>query len=185
LSWLDPNNNKAFLAGEISLTLNGISIYYAAKTSSDPNMKAIAADIQHATPPVGPVGKPAYGGLMFPAFVFRYSKYPNAAKAYLCFMMEREQYEPWQAACIGYVSHPLRAYETNPVWTADPQHVYYRDVVKNMRHTGYAGKPGKEAAAVLADFVVVDMFAEACTGQRTAKEAARGAEQRALRHYRT
>jgi multiple sugar transport system substrate-binding protein len=35
LSWLDPNNNKAFLAGDISLTLNGISIYYAAKTSNE------------------------------------------------------------------------------------------------------------------------------------------------------
>ena len=36
LSWLDPSNNKAFLAGEIGLTMNGISIYYAAKTSADP-----------------------------------------------------------------------------------------------------------------------------------------------------
>ncbi len=33
LSWLDPNNNKAFLDGQISLTNNGISVYYAAKTS--------------------------------------------------------------------------------------------------------------------------------------------------------
>ena len=32
LSWLDPNNNKAFLDSQISLTNNGISIYYAAKT---------------------------------------------------------------------------------------------------------------------------------------------------------
>ena len=31
LSWLDPNNNKAFLDGQISLTRNGISVYYAAK----------------------------------------------------------------------------------------------------------------------------------------------------------
>ncbi|MEO8181627.1 MAG: ABC transporter substrate-binding protein [Deltaproteobacteria bacterium] len=31
LSWLDPNNNKAFLDGQISATNNGISIYYAAK----------------------------------------------------------------------------------------------------------------------------------------------------------
>ena len=38
LSWLDPNNNKAFLAGEISLTMNGISIYYTAKTSPDSNL---------------------------------------------------------------------------------------------------------------------------------------------------
>ena len=49
LSWLDPNNNKAFLAGDISLTLNGISIYYAAKTSSDANMKALVPDINIGT----------------------------------------------------------------------------------------------------------------------------------------
>ncbi len=33
LSWLDPNNNKAFLDGQISYTNNGISIYVAAKNS--------------------------------------------------------------------------------------------------------------------------------------------------------
>ncbi len=183
LSWLDPSNNKAFLAGEIGLTLNGISIYYAAKTSTDPKMNAIAADIQHAFDPIGPIGKRANGGLMFPAFIFKYSKYPNAAKEYLRFMMEKEQYEPWQAACIGYVSHPLRAYESNPVWTADPQHVFFRDVVKTMRPLGYAGKLGQASAATAADFVVVDMFAEVCTGQQTAKEAAQRAEKRALRNY--
>ena len=58
LSWLDPNNNKAFLDGQISVTNNGISIYYAAKNSTDPKVKEMAADIQHATFPVGPVGVP-------------------------------------------------------------------------------------------------------------------------------
>ena len=48
LSWLDPNNNKAFLDGQISLTNNGISIYYAAKNSPDPKLKEMAADINHA-----------------------------------------------------------------------------------------------------------------------------------------
>ena len=42
LSWLDPNNNKAFLDGQISLTDNGISVYYAAKTSQDPKLKEMA-----------------------------------------------------------------------------------------------------------------------------------------------
>ncbi len=32
LSWLDPNNNKAFLDSQVSVTNNGISIYYATKT---------------------------------------------------------------------------------------------------------------------------------------------------------
>jgi len=167
-----------------SLTNNGISIYYAAKKSPDPKMQAIAEDIQHADYPIGPAGKYARGGTMFPAFVFRYSKYPKAAKEYLRFMMEKEQYEPWQAACIGYVAHPLRAYEANPVWKADPQHIFFRDVVKNMRHYGYAGKLGKASAAAIADFIVVDMFGEACTGAQTPKEAARRAEKRAQRHYR-
>jgi multiple sugar transport system substrate-binding protein len=39
LSWLDPNNNKAFLDGQISVTNNGISIYYAAKNSADPRSR--------------------------------------------------------------------------------------------------------------------------------------------------
>src|SRR5208282_1456723 len=34
LSWQDPSNNKAFLAGELGLTGNGISIYTVAKNST-------------------------------------------------------------------------------------------------------------------------------------------------------
>jgi multiple sugar transport system substrate-binding protein len=184
LSWLDPSNNKAFLAGEISLTLNGISIYYTAKTSAEPNVRALASDIQHAPHPVGPIGRRAYGMLMFPAAIYQYCKYPNAAKEYLRFIMEREQYEPWQRASIGYISHTLRAYDSNPVWDEDPQHAFYRDVVRGARHDGYAGRLGKESAAVRADFIIVDMFGEACSGRYTPKEAAQRAEKRARRHYR-
>jgi multiple sugar transport system substrate-binding protein len=183
LSWLDPNNNKAFLAGEISLTQNGISIYYSAKHATDEKTRALAADIQHAVRPFGPVGHDVTGALMFPAFVFKYCKYPNAAKDYLRFMMEKEQYDAWQAACIGFVSHPLKAYETSPVWSADPQHAFFRDTVKNARHAGYAGKLGKASAAMAADFIVVDMFAEVCSGQQTPKAAAQRAQKRAERYY--
>ena len=184
LSWGDPSNNKAFLAGEIGLTMNGISIYYAAKTSADPKVKAMAADIQHATLPVGPIGTDVHGCLMFPAAIYGYTKYPNAAKDFLRFMMEREQYEPWQQASIGYITHTLRAYDDNPVWTEDPQHLFYRDIVRGARHNGYAGRLGAESAAVLADFIVVDMFGEVCTGEQTPKAAMRRAERRAGRYYR-
>jgi multiple sugar transport system substrate-binding protein len=184
LSWGDPSNNKVFLAGEISLTMNGISIYYAAKTSADPKLKAMTPDIQHATFPIGPVGRDVHGCLMFPAAIYKYSKYPNAAKDYLRFIMEREQYEPWQKASIGYISHTLRAYDDNPVWSEDPQHLFYRDVVRGAVHNGYAGRLGEESAATLADFIIVDMFGEVCTGQRSPKQAMLRAEKRARRHYR-
>ncbi|MEO8975017.1 MAG: substrate-binding domain-containing protein, partial [Casimicrobiaceae bacterium] len=112
LSWLDPNNNKAFLDGQLGVTANGISIYYAAKTSTDPKMLDIAKDIVHGKFPNGLDGKPAVLNLVFPMMIFKYSKYPNAAKEYLRFMMEREQYVPWQEASIGYVCHPLAGYES-------------------------------------------------------------------------
>jgi multiple sugar transport system substrate-binding protein len=183
LSWLDPNNNKAFLDGQIGLTNNGISIYYAAKTSPDPKLQEIAKDMNHANFPIGPIGRPTELHLVFPMMIFKYSKYPNAAKEYLRFMMEREQYEPWQQASIGYVTQPLKAYEANPIWTVDPKHTPFRDLMKNMLPNGYAGEMGYASAATMADFVMVNMVAEAASGSKTPKEAAERAQKRAERYY--
>ena len=49
---------------------------------------------------------------------------------------------------------------------------------------GYPGPLGYAAAAVLADFVLIDMIASACTGSETPQEAAKTAEKRANRYYR-
>ncbi len=183
LSWLDPNNNKAFLDGQLSLTANGISVYYAAKTSPDPKLQEMAKDIQHAYFPVGLDGKPRELNLVFPMMIFKYSKFPNAAKAYLQFMMEREQYVPWQQASIGYVCHPLAGYESSPFWTADPKNTPYRDCMKNMTPNGYAGTLGYASAACVADFIIPNMVAEAASGSKTPKEAAERAQKRAERYY--
>ena len=183
LSWLDPSNNKAFLDGQIGVTNNGISIYYAAKTSQDPKLQEMAKDINHANFPIGVSGRPTELQLMFPMMIFKYSKYPNAAKEYLRFMMEKEQYIPWQQASIGYVTQPLRAYESNPIWTSDPKHTPYRDLMKYMLPNGYAGEMGYASAATMADFILVNMVAEAASGSKTAKEAAERAQKRAERYY--
>ena len=183
LSWLDPSNNKVFLDGQISVTNNGISIYYAAKNSQDPKIKALTADINHAEYPVGPVGSATAFQLFFNQMIFKYTKYPKAAKEFIRFMMEEEQYGAWMQAGIGYVSHPLEAYAKNPIWTVDPKHTLYRDVVKNMRPAGYAGKLGYASAGALADFIIVDMVAEAASGSKSPKEAAERAQKRAERYY--
>lgn len=184
LSWLDPHNNRAFLAGEIFATNNGISVYYAAKNSKDEKVKAMAADIGHVNMPIGPVGKATELHLFTQAMLFAYSKFPNAAKEYLRFMWEREQYEPWQEAAIGYITQPLTAYKKNPIWTSDPKHTPYRDVMKNMLTNGHSGSLGYASAAAMADYIVVNMFAETCAGSVTAKQAAERAAKRAERYYR-
>jgi len=183
LSWLDPSNNKAFLDGQISCTNNAISIYYVAKNSPDEKLKAMAPDIEHADWPVGPIGKPTQLHQITQGMVFKYSKYPKAAKEYLRFMMEKEQYEPWQTASLGYVEQPLKAYENSPIWTQEPKAAAFRYGMAKMRHHGYAGQLGYASAGVIADFIVVDMVAEAASGSKTPKEAAERAAARASRYY--
>jgi multiple sugar transport system substrate-binding protein len=183
LSWLDPNNNKAFLDGQISVTNNGISIYYAAKNATDPKVKELAADINHAPFPVGPVGVPTESHLFFNQMIMKYTKYPQAAKAFLQFMMEKDQFDPWLTAAGGYIAPPLDAYAKIPVWTADPKNTPYRDAVKNMRPAGYAGRLGYASAGAGADFIVVNMVAEAISGSKTPKEAMERAQKRAERYY--
>jgi multiple sugar transport system substrate-binding protein len=99
-------------------------------------------------------------------------------------MMEKDQYEPWQQASIGYVTHPLQAYDANPIWTSDPKHTPYRDAMRVMLPNGYAGRMGQASAQAMADFIVVNMVAEAASGARTPKDAAERAETRAKRYYR-
>lgn len=183
LSWLDPNNNKAFLDNQISVTNNGISIYYAAKNSTDPKVKEMAADINHASFPIGPVGTPTESHLFFNQMIMKYTKYPNAAKEFLRFMMEKEQFDPWLTGAGGYIAQPLRAYESTGIWTVDPKHTPYRDGVKSMRPAGYAGKLGYASAGAAADFIVTNMVAEAASGSKTPKEAAERAQKRAERYY--
>lgn len=183
LSWLDPNNNKAFLDSQISVTNNGISVYYAAKNSQDPKVKEMAADINHASFPIGPVGQPTEYHLFFNQMIMKYTKFPQAAKEFLRFMMEAEQFNAWLQGGGGYVSHPLKAYDSNPIWTSDPKHTPYRDAFKNLRPAGYAGRLGYASAGALSDFIVSNMVAEAASGQRTPKEAAERAAKRAERYY--
>ena len=183
LSWLDPNNNKAFLDGQVSVTNNGISIYYASKNSQDPKVMALKEDIQHANYPIGPVGVPTESHLFFNQMVMKYTKFPNAAKEFLRFMMEQEQFDPWLTGCGGYISQPLVAYEKTAIWTVDPKHTPYRDALKNLRPAGYAGKLGYASAGAGADFIVTNMVAEAASGSKTPKEAAERAQKRAERYY--
>lgn len=180
LSWNDASNNKAFLRGEIGLTGNSTSIYGKARADKMP----IAADINHATWPVGPVGVPTELHLLFPLVTLSYTRYPKAAKALTAFLLEKDQYQNLLRRCVGYISQPLKAYENDPAWFSDPKLTPFREVSARARSGAYAGKLGQPAAAVLADFVVVDMFAEAVTGQLSAREAAQKAEKRAQRFYR-
>ena len=181
-SWNDVSNNRAYSSQEISLTANGVSLYFSLK--NDPATAAIAEDSEHQFLPKGLAKSPPMGGLCLNAMVFKHSPYPNAAKAFLQFMMEREQYDPWLNANSGYWAHPLTNYADSAVWSSDPKIKIFRDTMKNKYYTGYAGPISAASGAVNADYVLVQMCASVATDAATPEAAAAEAERRAKRYFR-
>jgi multiple sugar transport system substrate-binding protein len=143
----------------------------------------MADDIDHAFWPIGPAGAPTELHLVFPLMAFGYTKYPNAARALIAYLMEKAQYDRLIEASAGYVSHTLKGFGDHPVWTKDPRVAVFKDVGARGRSIAYAGKLGYAAAGVLADDVVIDLFADVVSGQMPAKEAIAKAEKRIQRYY--
>ncbi|MDI4655094.1 ABC transporter substrate-binding protein [Xanthobacter autotrophicus] len=181
-SWLDVNNNRAFIAGDLAVTANGVSVYYAA--ANDPKLADMAADMRSTNFPIGPVGKSVELHQTTQACIFKYTKYPKAAQAYLSFMFDAPQYNAWLTGASAYCCQTLKAFASNPVWTSKPIHAAYSRASDTLQPNGYAGPLGPKSAAAMADWIVVDMVAEASTGQRTPEDAAKRAQQRAERIYR-
>jgi multiple sugar transport system substrate-binding protein len=196
-SWNDSFNNKAFLAEEVWLTNNGVSIYAAAKKAANPpadadaaakaaapKMAEIAEDVDHSFWPIGPVGKPTEFHICYPLLGMKYTKNPEAVKAFMQFMMEAENYGPWAAGAVGYLTQSLADYAKLPFWSEDPKLTAAKFADVRTLTAGYPGSVGEKAAAALADFIVLDMVANACTGRETVEGAIKIAERQAQRLYR-
>lgn len=183
LSWLDVANNRAYAAQEIHMTANGVSLYFALK--NDPRTRPIADDTEHTPLPKGRSADVPQASAGLNAMVFRHVRNVNAAKQFIIFMMEAEQYDPWLTGCIGYWSQPLAAYRESAVWSSDPKIALFRDAMNLKRWIGYKGPVSHAAGAVNADYVLVQMFASVAAGQSSPRDAARDAERRARRHYRS
>jgi multiple sugar transport system substrate-binding protein len=179
LSWMDINNNRAFLAGECTLTNNGISIYtQAKKTAPD-----IAADMDHAAMPIGPAGVPTAQNRVDPMIIFRYTKYPQAAKALISFLMEAPQYPKLITNSAGFTTQSLQGFADNPIWRSDPKIAPFGNAAEDTRSVSWPQTPNPASAAVFANFVVVDMFAATVSGTLDGKTAMTRAQQQVERIY--
>jgi multiple sugar transport system substrate-binding protein len=99
--------------------------------------------------------------------------------------MEGPQYDKWLTDSFGYWAQPLRAYAQSDVWKSDPKIAVYKDTMESSSWLGYDGPINEASGAVVADYVMVDMVAAAATGDQTPEAAAREAERRAKRYYKT
>src|SRR6201996_8358353 len=182
MSWNDISNNRAYASKELFLTSNGVSLYFSLK--NDPATKEIADDTEHANLVQGVATSAPMSATVLNGMVLKHTKFPNAAKAYLAFMMEAEQYDPWLTGCLGYWAHPLKAYDKSKVWDTDPKITIYRNTMDNRYWTGYKGPITQAAGTVQAEYIMVQMFASVASGQATPEAAVKEAERRTKRYYR-
>lgn len=170
LAWDDSNNNRAFLAGAISVTNNAVSIYNVAKRDAP----ELLPKMNHALPWAGPAGR--FGvGVTISFGIPTYSKNADIAEKYIEFLLDKAQFSPWLAEGGGMHAGVLAGYDNDPFWDADPRVQGFRNTAKYIQLPGYPGPPTRAAAEIQSKFIVVDMFAKAIQGTPT-KEAILWAE---------
>jgi multiple sugar transport system substrate-binding protein len=159
LSWDDASNNRAFLAGSVSITANGASIYFTARDKFPEIYRAM----NHAPFPRGPAGR-IYYLTIHSSSVMRHSKNPQLAKDFIRYYMAKEQYGKWFDVMGGYGQGPTKLWYDSPVWTRDPKLFAFRDPIKDARAPGYAGPPSRQASEALTKYIILDMFVKAIQG---------------------
>ncbi len=164
LAWDDTNNNRAFLAEQISCTLNSASIYVVAKNQ----YPQIAQHINHAIMPAGPAGSFHYNTTVEFA-IMKYSPHVDAAKEFLLFLMDKPNFYKWFEIGGGVNVAPGPDHETHPLWQRDPRVLAFRHTAKLGRSIGYPGPPTRNAAEALSKYIIVDIFARAIRGEEPKK----------------
>jgi multiple sugar transport system substrate-binding protein len=168
----DAYNNRAFLADQISITLNGTSIYYTAlKQNPD-----IAADMTHTDIPAGPAGR-FYNFGSHSYGILKESKNVEAAKAFLTWWTNPAQFGDWIHIQATYQIPPTKQWENDPMWTSDPKTAAVRNDAKYGRPLGYAGPLNEKAALANSKYIVVDTFSRAIQSGDAAEAIKWGADQ--------
>jgi multiple sugar transport system substrate-binding protein len=178
-SWDDSGNNTAFLADEISATLNGASIYFVgAGLDGKTAPKPWADQMDHFLLPKGPAGQVAWfldhtHGI--PTYVK--GKDLDASKEFIRWFMDPAQYDQWFELQKGYTVGPGDRLEQNRMWDSLPPALQpFRGAGKIARALGYSGQPTPATNEVFAKYVIVNMFARTAVQGMSPEESVAQAE---------
>jgi multiple sugar transport system substrate-binding protein len=167
LAWDDSSNNRAFLAGTISSTLNGASIYLLAKREPDKYQTEkgtpLWQDILHGVVPKGPAGQFSYQ-LPMTNMLMGYSKQQDATRKFLAWLTSKPVYQAWFNSQAGYSVGATTIWEQDPIWNKDPVMAPFRQIGRSAQFPGYAGPADRNAAEVLSKYIIIDMYAKAVQG---------------------
>jgi multiple sugar transport system substrate-binding protein len=185
LAWDDTNNNRAFLSGTISATLNGASIYIEAMRRPDNYQtekgQQMKGDILHAPLPSGPAGQFSYHAPQT-NMLMKYSKNQDAAKKFIAWASSKEGHEKWFLSQKGFSIGATKDWQKHKMWDEDPVMLPFRNAADNAKFPGYPGPAGAKAAEGLSKYIVIDMYAKAVQGM-SAEDAAKWAHEEMVKVY--
>jgi len=167
-AWDDGSNNRSYLAGELASTLNGASIYFVANR----DLPDIAEVSNHGIHPAGPAGRYSYQGGRSNG-IMGYSSNADTAKAFLLHMTQPDFYDEWLITSEAYNVGVLNNYNESAVWEKDEKLLPFKEAIAGgtSRWAGWPGPPNSKAFDVRNNYVIVDLFAKAITGEMTAEES--------------
>jgi multiple sugar transport system substrate-binding protein len=172
LAWDDSNNNRSFLSGDISATLNGASIYVGALNGGDKFKTEKGAplhtDILHAPLPAGPKGQYGYH-TAHNHMVMKYSKNTKGATEFLRWAHKPENLEKWMVVQKGYAVGTAKNWEKHKMWAdSGPVMAPFKAAAAGQsRLMGHSSEPDKRAGEAWNKFIVTVMYAQACSGKMT------------------
>ena len=173
LEWGDVHNNQFYLNDQISLTYNGMNLYNSVADFGDETQKKIIQDTRCGTLPKNAQGQYIESGFFLNQLIHKKTKYPNAAKAFIYFMMQPKQYAAWITASQGFISSTCDAYDNNPVWQKSPILAAFKDAGNTTRPFTWGGTPGLPLSRIRGNMMVAKMFADVIQGKETPQDAMR------------
>ena len=145
----------------------------------------IAKDMDHASCRSGPVGKPTELHLMYPILAMTLHEISAGLQSADGLHAGGGPVQSVDGGGAG-LSHPLpqRLRQEPDLDRRSEETRFSATSAKRTLTAGGLGSVGEKAAAAIADFVVLDMFASYCTGREDAKASIKIAERQLQRIYR-
>lgn len=151
VGWDNSSNNRAFLGGQLGMTINAATIWYASKKQAP----AISASINHAPIPRGPAAR-AIPFWPTSLAIFAHSKQQVLAKELVRHLTDGPQMARWLDVTEG-AGTGLLAGLAKLEKARDPKLAVVPQAIEWGRLPGWPGPPTRESAEVHAKYVLVDM----------------------------
>ena len=93
---------------------------------------------------------------LFPTASPSYSRNKEAARDYIRFVHQDDNFERFLVTNEGYINGPLPKWQEHPMWEEDPAITIYRELPQYGRNLGYAGPYSRQSSEVFAKYIIVD-----------------------------